>query len=280
MDRLLIVDGSNLLFQMFFGMPSRIIGANGKPVHGVIGFTGALFKIIKMTLSTHVIVLFDGEHENDRAKVDGNYKANRTDYLQVDEGENPFSQLEGIYTVLDNIKIPYYETKIYETDDVIASYVHTYGEETDIVISSFDSDFFQLISDRVHILRYRGNKTVVCTPEYVRSKYGIEPSDYADFKCLTGDSADNIGGVKGVGPKTAAELINEWGSLENIIANAQNIKKPSVSEAVKSSGELLMKNRKLIKLLPIAPIPYKIQDLSYCLPEVSTVKLLKDIGIL
>ena len=82
MQKLLIVDGSNLLFQMFYGMPARIVGKSGRPVHGTIGFVGALMKIIRMVRPTHAVVLFDGEHENPRAALDPAYKANRVDYSQ------------------------------------------------------------------------------------------------------------------------------------------------------------------------------------------------------
>ena len=85
MDRLLLVDGSNLLFQMFFGMPARIINAQGKAIQGTLGFVGALLKIIRRVCPTPVAVLFDGEHENERATLDETYKSNRIDYSRVEE---------------------------------------------------------------------------------------------------------------------------------------------------------------------------------------------------
>ena len=97
MNKLLLVDGTNLLFQMFFGMPARIVNKQGKQIQGVLGFTGALLKIIKRFEPTHVLVLFDGEHQNERKQVDENYKANRVDYSLVDDSENPFTQLDDIY---------------------------------------------------------------------------------------------------------------------------------------------------------------------------------------
>lgn len=91
MDKLLLVDGSNLLFQMFFGMPARIVGSEGKAIQGTLGFVGALLKIIRMVAPTHMLVIFDGEHENSRCELDADYKANRIDYGTVSEEENPFS---------------------------------------------------------------------------------------------------------------------------------------------------------------------------------------------
>ena len=100
-NRLLIVDGSNLLFQMFYGMPTRIVNSQGKPIHGTLGFIGALLKIIRRIEPTHLAVLFDGEHENVRAAIQPAYKANRTDYSKMPEEETPFSQLPDIYAALD-----------------------------------------------------------------------------------------------------------------------------------------------------------------------------------
>ena len=162
MSKLLIIDGHNLLFQMFFGMPSRIINKDGKAIQGTLGFVGALLKIIRLTEPTHVVALFDGEHENDRAELNAEYKANRTDYSAVAEEDSPFSQLPDVYAALDFMKIRHTEAAELETDDVIASYAMKYGTKMQIVISSFDSDFFQLINDNVTVLRYRGDKTVIC----------------------------------------------------------------------------------------------------------------------
>ena len=101
MNRLLIVDGSNLLFQMFFGMPARIVNEQGKAIQGTLGFVGALLKIIRRTEPTHIVVLFDGEHENERSTLDSDYKANRVDYSETPEEETPFSQLPDVYAALD-----------------------------------------------------------------------------------------------------------------------------------------------------------------------------------
>jgi DNA polymerase-1 len=105
--KLLIVDGSNLLFQMFYGMPARIFNKEGKPIHGTIGFVGALLKIIRMTAPSHAVVLFDGECHNERKDLDESYKANRPDFSQMSEAEVPFSQLPDIFKALAYLKIPF-----------------------------------------------------------------------------------------------------------------------------------------------------------------------------
>ncbi len=279
MNRLLIIDGSNLLFQMFFGMPARIVNQQGKAIQGTLGFVGALLKILRLTEPTHLVVLFDGEHENTRTSLDTDYKANRPDYSEVLEEENPFSQLPDITAALDFLGIRHAETVTCETDDWIAGYTKTYEKDTEILISSFDSDFFQLITETVSVLRYRGEKTVVCTPSYIKEKFGVVPAQYADFKSLTGDTADNIKGAEHIGPKTAALLINEFGTLENLLANAENIKKPRIKESISKHAERLKINQKLIRLEGNETLPYQLPELKYSYSGVTTNEVLKGIGL-
>lgn len=278
-NRLLVVDGSNLLFQMFFGMPARIVNEHGKAIQGTLGFVGALLKMIRKTNSTHIVMLFDGEHENPRSALDTGYKANRINYSELPEEDTPFSQLPDVYAALDYLMIKHMETTTCEADDLIAGYALTYGQKCEIVISSLDSDFFQLITDRISVLRYRGDNTVICTPEYIRNKFGIEPGQYADFKSLTGDSSDNIKGANKIGPKTAAYLLNEFGNLETILANAGNIKKASVRESIIQSSDKLKINYQMIKLGNKAQIPFGLDELAYKDNGVTTSEVLKGIGL-
>lgn len=277
--KILIVDGSNLLFQMFFGMPSRIYNERGIGIWGVLGFVGALLKIIRRTNPTHITVLFDGENENERILLDSGYKANRADYSKVDDEENPYSQLPYIYKALQYLDIAYAETESCEADDWISSYVKLYGDYDEIVISSFDSDFFQLLSGNVSVFRYRGDKSVICTPEYLKGKYGIAPYQYADFKSLTGDKADNIAGAEKIGVKTASALLQEFGTLENIIHNAEMIKKCCVRESVIKNRERLLCNLKLIKLDGKNDVPFKLDEMTFTDKGITTTEVLCGIGL-
>ena len=282
MKKILLVDGSNLLFQMFFGMPARIINEQGIAIQGTLGFVGALLKIIRRISPTHVAVLFDGESRNPRTDVDAEYKANREDYSVVPDEENPFSQLPDIYAALDFLGLCHAETTECETDDWVAGYVRKYAPEAEvesIVISSFDSDFFQLISDKVTILRYRGENSVLCDRAYLMEKFGIIPKRYADFKSLTGDTADNIKGADKVGPKTAAQLVNEFGGLEDILARAEEIKKPSVRESLLRNAERLRKNYQLIKLEGTEKIPFTLEGMEWKDNGITTTEVLKGIGL-
>ena len=279
MNKLLIVDGSNLLFQMFFGMPARIVNSDGKAIQGTLGFTGALLKIIRMTKPTHIAVLFDGEHKNERKELDGDYKANRIDYSKVSDEDNPYSQLPDIRKALDYLGIKHAEITDYETDDAIAAYAFTYSREVKIVISSFDSDFFQLINSNVSVLRYRGEKTVICDEKYIADKFGITPAQYADFKSLVGDKADNIKGADKIGAKTAAKLLNAFGTLDNILACRDTISMNAVRESILRNTERLKTNQKLIRLENRASIPFALDELLYDYNGVTTSEVLHGIGL-
>lgn len=279
MDRLLIVDGSNLLFQMFYGMPSRIVNQEGKAIQGTLGFVGALLKIIRMIQPTHVAVLFDGEYTSERRELDEDYKGNREDYSQMQEEESPFSQLADVYAALDYLGLAHRETTVCETDDWVAAYAMRYGETMEMVIASQDSDYFQLITDKVRVLRYRGDKTVLCDPTYIREKLGIEPGQYADHKALTGDVSDNIKGADKIGPKTATALLSEFGTLENLISNAEQIKKPSIRDSVIRNTDRLRKNYRLIKLNGGAELPFTPEQLVWQNGGVTTNEVLKGIGL-
>lgn len=279
MDKLLIVDGSNLLFQMFYGMPARIVNHQGKAIQGTLGFVGALLKIIRMVRPSHIFVAFDGECANPRRELDGDYKANRPDFAEMPEEDTPFSQLPDIYASLDVLGICHRETDTCEADDWIAGYVRRYGEEMDVVIASQDSDFFQLITQRVHVLRYRGEKTVICDSAYIREKLGIEPGQYAAYKSLTGDTADNIRGADKIGPKTAAALMNKFDDLEHLLAGTETISKPSVRESVQANAARIRNNYELIRLDGAQELPFELPQLLWKDREMTTAEVLKNIGL-
>lgn len=279
MDRLLVVDGSNLLFQMFYGMPARIVGADGRPIQGTLGFVGALLKIARMVRPTHMAVVFDGECTNEHRELDEDYKANRPDYSQMPEEDTPFSQLPDIYRALDWLGIRHRETEDCEADDWMAGFALTYGPEMEVVIASQDSDLWQLITENVRILRYRGEKTAVCDRAWLEEKLGIAPESYADFKSLTGDHSDNIRGADMVGPKTAAALLRQFGSLENILARAGEIAKPSIRESIRRNADRLRRNYRLIKLEDGHALPFEKEEMAWHYRGQTTTQTLQAIGL-
>lgn len=279
MENILIVDGSNLLFQMFYGMPARIVNPQGRPIQGTLGFVGALLKMIRWVKPTRIAVLFDGECANERCRLDEAYKANREDYSQLPEEDTPFSQLVDIYAALDHMKIRHRETTDCETDDWIAAYALTCGKDHKLTIVSQDSDFFQLIGPNVQILRYRGDNSVFCDSEYIRQKLGIEPAQYADFKSLTGDTADNIKGADKIGPKTAAALLQQFGSLEDILKNTDRVTKPSIRASLEKNAQRLRLNYRLICLGGDQSLPFTLEEMAYRYGGESSTQVLTAIGV-
>lgn len=166
MNKFLIVDGSNLLFQMFFGMPARIVNGAGKPIQGTLGFVGAFLRMVRMTRPTHAAVIFDGEHGTERNEISSDYKANRRDFTGLPDADSPFSQLDDICAALDLLGVFRTEAEVYEADDVIASYAIRLGGsgEYRVVVASQDSDLYQLIGENVSVLRYRGKKALSAMP--------------------------------------------------------------------------------------------------------------------
>lgn len=279
MDKFLIIDGSNLMFQMFYGMPARIVNKQGNPIQGTLGFVGALLKCIRMVQPTHVAVLFDGECTNERRELDADYKANRPDLSQLPEEDTPFSQLPDIRAALDYLGICHSETFDCETDDWIAGYAQTLSRQSELVIVSQDSDFFQLIGPRVRILRYRGEKSVLCDVPWIRETLGIEPEQYAAYKALTGDSADNIRGVDKVGPKTAAALMRQFSDLEALLARTSEISRPSVRQSIQDSRDRIRMNDRLIRLSGNAPLPFQPEALRFNDRGLTTTQVLQAIGL-
>ena len=279
MDRLMIVDGSNLLFQMFYGMPARIVNAQGRAIQGTLGFVGALLKMVRMVQPTHIAVLFDGEYVSSRTELAPDYKGNRADYSQMAEEDTPFSQLPDIFAALDCLEICHRETSVCEADDWIAGYAKRYGTELEVIIVSQDSDFFQLITDHVQILRYRGEKTLRCDAEYIREKLAIAPKQYAAFKSLTGDTADNICGVNGIGPKTAAALMEQFGDLDTLLAGADEIRRPSIRKAVQENTERIRRNYRLICLEGEGNLPFTLEEMRWHYSGMTTTEVLKKIGV-
>lgn len=261
--RLLLIDGHNLLFRMFYGMPDNFYTADGVKYNALYGFVCAMEKVMRMVQPTHVFVSFDSPDCGDRRELDEAYKANRPDYSEMTPEECPFTQLPAIYAALGRMNIPYAEIHGCEADDVIASYAVKYAGEYDVMIMSTDRDYWQLVSEKVSILNYHGYDSTLVTPQTVRQKYGVEPAQFADWKCLVGDKSDNIVGVPGVGPKNAAALLGTFGSLEYLMEHTDGIPRPAIRRAVEEAKERLLLNRKLILLDGNAPLPLPAEELRH-----------------
>lgn len=259
---LLVVDGHNLLFRMFYGVPARIYAKDGHLIHGVIGFIGAMLKYIKRFDARYAIVVFDSEAPNPKSELNSEYKATRRrDFSNCSDADNPFSQLDDIKNLLDALNIKHCEVAGCEADDVIASYASKLNG-LDMYIVSADSDLLQLVSENVFVFVDRGKKSVLYDMAKVIEKYGVSPKFILDYKALVGDKSDNIRGVPGIGPKTAMRLINRYGCVAMLKASCSHIVPTSVRDKINLHWDQLELSQALIRLRDEVDVGTNIEDLA------------------
>ncbi len=272
MNRLLIIDGHNLHFQIFFGIRSRLKKNKPGTVSPFgVGFTGAMKRIIRFARPTHIVVIFDGEHENPRRALFPAYKANRPDYSLLPDDENPYLQLPAVREALDRMNIKYVETTTVEADDLIAVCCERFRSAAEIIVCSHDHDFYQLLGNRVKLMNYSGKQGSFYDEKNFRDEFHISPRRFADYKALTGDKSDNIPGVRGVGSITAARLLNRFGGVEDIIAHTNDVRQKKLRRCLVEGIDRMRLNYKLVKLggeqYENIELPWKFSELSYVLPE-------------
>ena len=261
MSKLLLVDGHNVIHKAWNGIPEKLL-PDGRPIHGVIGFVSIVTKLIKITEPSHVLVVFDPEEKPSRAAQYPAYKQNRDSFDGKPPRENPFSQLPDIKKALDCLHIKYVEQPGYEADDMIASYASSAPGE--VVIASADTDFLPLICEKTTMLRYHWKNPVLFTEAAVMEKYGIPPTSFLAYKSLIGDKADNISGIRGIGPKNAIKVLNGQRTLSG------------------EEREIFERNLSLIRLNTGVPLPHSLNELSFKndLKGFKVFEYLHNIGVL
>lgn len=257
----LIIDGHHLLFRMFYGVQSKLRSKDGILINAVLGFIGTILKYIKHFKPKYIIVIFDSNKPSFRKKIDEYYKGNRqSDYSAFNDDENPFIQLPIIKELLNKLNIKYCEIDGFEADDIIAAYSRKYHCTSKCIISG-DTDLLQLIDDTTILYMDRGKKTIIYDEKNVIDKFNVNPIQIVDYKALVGDKSDNISGIFGVGPKTAAKLINNYHCVENIISSINEIKPEGLQKKIENNTELVLRNKKLIMLNSKAPLIFEIKEL-------------------
>lgn len=208
---LIIIDGFNLIFRVFYAVPP-FHTRDGKPVNALFGYTKALMQIMKMD-AEYIIMTFDSGGETFRSEADTNYKAHR-DGMPDDLG----SQMDAIFEVTDLLGIPRVAVPGYEADDIIGTLAVKHRDDMDrVLIVSSDKDLFQFIGRHVYV--YDAMKDRLYDEEEAVKKFEVHPAQIVDYLALIGDTADNIPGVKWIGPKTAVTLLEKYDTLDNILAH-------------------------------------------------------------
>ncbi|WP_431727502.1 DNA polymerase I [Verrucosispora sp. TAA-831] len=221
--RLLLVDGHSLAYRAFFALPvENFSTTTGQPTNAVYGFTSMLINVLRDERPTHIVVAFDVSRRSFRTEKYAEYKAGRSETPTDFKG-----QVSLVKEVLAALRVPVVEKEGYEADDVIATLAcQARDQGMPVLISTGDRDAFQLVDDQVTVLYPRKGVSDLARmdPAAIEAKYGVGPQRYRDLAALVGETSDNLPGVPGVGPKTAAKWINTYGGVEGVIARADEIK--------------------------------------------------------
>ncbi|WP_415313238.1 DNA polymerase I [Candidatus Pelagibacter sp. Uisw_106] len=273
-DHFYLVDGSGYIFRAYYALPPLTRKSDGLPVGAVSGFCSMLFKLLEDSKSnenlqkpTHFAVIFDAARKTFRNEIYSDYKANRSE-----APDDLAPQFEYIRKSVVAFNLPSVDLPNYEADDLIATYAEQIlAKGAKVTIVSSDKDLMQLYRKDVRIFDPMKNKFI--TSEDIVTKFGVGPEKVIDVQSLAGDSSDNVPGVPGIGVKTAAELINKYGTLEKLLDNAQEIKQNKRRETLIENKDKAIISKKLVTLMKDAPVERKIEE--FHLKEIDKNKLYK-----
>ena len=248
-----LIDGSGFIFRAYYGIKADMTNPAGTPVNAVFGFTKMVMKLIDDTNADHIAIMFDKARKTFRSDIYAEYKANR--------GAPPDDLIPQFDLVRDAAKalnVVALDMDGYEADDLIATYTRQAREQgADVTIVSSDKDLMQLVGPGVVMMDAMKNKII--GPDEVMEKFGVGPDKVIDVQALAGDSSDNVPGVRGIGVKTAAQLINEYGDLDAVLARAEEIKQPKRRQSLIDEADEARLSRQLVTLMDDVPVT---EDLS------------------
>ncbi|MEV4244277.1 DNA polymerase I [Streptosporangium canum] len=257
---LLLLDGHSLAYRAFYALPEENFSTTtGQTTNAVFGFTSMLVNVLRDEQPTHVAVCFDRSEPTFRHEEYADYKANRS------ASPDSFrSQMSLIYEMLDALRVPHLSLAGYEADDLIATLAtQAAGQDMNVLVVTGDRDALQLVDDRVTVLMTRvgiSNMTRF-TPEAVLEKYELTPAQYPDFAAIRGDSSDNLKNIPGVGEKTAAKWIREFGSLEELVNRIDEVK-GKVGDKLRDHLDQVLMNRRLTQLMRDVPLEREVSGLT------------------
>ncbi len=258
--RLLLLDGHSIAYRAFFALPvENFSTTTGQPTNAVYGFTAMLINTLRDEAPSHLAVAFDVARHTFRNDAYPEYKANRSETPSAFHG-----QVSLIREVLDALRIPVVTSEGFEADDVIATLTdQAAAEGFDVAVITGDRDAFQLVTDQVTVLYPRKGVSDLARidPAEVESRYGVTPGLYPDLAALVGESSDNLPGVPGVGPKTAAKWLNQYGDLGALADHVDELK-GKAGEAVQAHLAQVLLNRRINQLVRDVPLPVRPDDLA------------------
>ncbi|MGA1689489.1 MAG: DNA polymerase I [Candidatus Nanopelagicaceae bacterium] len=258
--RILLIDGHSLAYRAYFALPlENFSTTSGQHTNAVYGFASMLLNLIRDEKPTHIAAAFDVSRKTFRTEAFPDYKANRA--KTPDEFR---SQISYITELLEAFQIKSYECEGFEADDILATIVAKDDGQSEFLICTGDRDAFQLVTENVTVLYPKKGVTELArmTPEAVEEKYGLNPKQYPDFAALRGDPSDNLPSIPGVGEKTAAKWIKEYGSLKKLIERVDEIS-GKAGESLRESINNVIRNRELTQLRSDVPIQFDIPNLEW-----------------
>ncbi len=263
--RLLLIDGHSMAYRAFFALPAEnFTTAQGQHTNAIYGFATMLISLIKEEKPTHIAVAFDVSRKTFRTDIFPEYKANRS--KTPDEFR---SQMSYLHELVSAFGIQQFEIEGYEADDIIATITkRAEKEKCEILICTGDRDSFQLVNEQTTILYPKRGVSEMSrmTPQAVITKYGMSAEQYPDFAALRGDPSDNLPSVPGVGEKTAAKWIVDFGSLKELLANADTLG-GKVGQSLRDNIDNVIRNRELTQLVHDAPMNFEIDALTWPGPD-------------
>ena len=272
--RVLLIDGHSMAYRAFFALPAEnFTTAEGQHTNAIYGFTTMMISLLKEEKPTHVAVAFDVSRKTFRTEIFPEYKANRA--KTPDEFR---SQMGYLHELVEAFGIKQFEVEGFEADDIIATITKQAEKESaEILICTGDRDSFQLVSEHTTVLYPKRGVSELArmTPAAVQEKYGMTPRQYPDFAALRGDPSDNLPSIPGVGEKTAAKWIIEYGDLTNLLAKVDEIG-GKVGDALRSHIDNVKRNRELTQLIHDAPVDSAIDSLSWGGVNISALNKLFD----
>lgn len=260
-SRLLLIDGHSMAYRAFFALPAEnFTTANGQHTNAIYGFATMLISLLKEEKPTHIAVAFDVSRKTFRTEMFSEYKANRA--ATPDEFR---SQMSYLHELVSAFGISQFEQEGYEADDILATLAsHAEGEGMEVLLCSGDRDTFQLVTEKITVLYPRKGVSDLArmTPEAVFEKYGMPAKSYPEFAALRGDPSDNLPSIPGVGEKTAAKWVVEYGTLSNLIANIEKIT-GKVGDSLRENIDVVLRNRELTQLIHDVPLGVEIETLAW-----------------
>ena len=263
--KLYLIDGNSYIYRAFFAIP-HLSNSKGIPTNAVYGFTNMLMKVIKEEAPDYLAIAFDSKGPTRRHIEYEDYKAHRPAMPDPLARQIPY-----IHRMVEAFNIPVLIMEGVEADDIIGTIAKKAEKDgLEVVIITGDKDIFQIISPHIRI--YDTLKNSYFGVDDVKKRFGTEPERVVEVMGLMGDSSDNIPGVPGIGEKTAKALIEEHGTIENLLANIEKITKPKLKQSLKENAELARLSRSLATIQTDIPIETEYKDLSR--PEPDNERLL------